>query len=69
MSACGAHEIHKRGVAGIQMGQAGYLIGAQGAAAAGMLGPAEHPGLEASSFLPLSSEASWTEAVMIRSIG
>jgi hypothetical protein len=28
------------------MGQVGDLIGAQGAAAAGMLGPAEHPGLE-----------------------
>src|SRR5262252_755818 len=30
------------------MGQVGDLIGAQGAAAAGMLGPAEHPGLEES---------------------
>src|ERR1700736_3157045 len=28
------------------MGQVGDLIGAQGAAAAGMLGPAEHPGFE-----------------------
>src|SRR2546425_6339356 len=28
------------------MGQVGDLIGAQGAAAAGVLGPAEHPGLE-----------------------
>src|ERR1700674_5442591 len=28
------------------MGQMGDLIGAQGAAAAGVLGPAEHPGLE-----------------------
>src|ERR1700684_2349963 len=28
------------------MGQVGDLIGAQGAAAAGGLGPAEHPGLE-----------------------
>src|SRR5579864_2698571 len=28
------------------MGQVGNLIGAQGAAAAGVLGPAEHPGLE-----------------------
>src|ERR1700681_4510978 len=28
------------------MGQVGGLIGAQGAAAAGVLGPAEHPGLE-----------------------
>src|SRR5271167_4123420 len=28
------------------MGQVGHLIGAQGAAAAGVLGPAEHPGLE-----------------------
>jgi hypothetical protein len=32
--------------AGVQMGQVGDLIGAQGAAAAGMLRPAEHPGLE-----------------------
>ncbi len=30
----------------VQMGQVGDLIGAQGAAAAGVLGPAEHPGLE-----------------------
>ena len=28
------------------MSQVGDLVGAQGAAAAGMLGPAEHPGLE-----------------------
>src|SRR3989454_11981551 len=28
------------------MGQVGHLIGAQGAAAAGVLRPAEHPGLE-----------------------
>src|SRR5215472_5511281 len=28
------------------MGQVGNLIGTQGAAAAGVLGPAEHPGLE-----------------------
>jgi hypothetical protein len=28
------------------MGQVGDLIGAQRAAAAGVLGPAEHPGLE-----------------------
>ncbi len=28
------------------MGQVGDLIGAEGAAAAGVLGPAEHPGLE-----------------------
>src|SRR6266568_2682929 len=34
------------GVSGVQMGQVGDLIGAQGAAAAGMLGPAEHPGFE-----------------------
>src|SRR5215813_10980683 len=40
--------IRERGVAGVQMGQVGDLIGAQGAAAAGMLGPAEHPGLEES---------------------
>src|SRR5262249_17334472 len=36
------------GVASVQMGQMGDLIGAQGAAAAGMLGPAKHPGLEES---------------------
>src|ERR1700722_4779313 len=28
------------------MGQVGHLIGAEGAAAAGVLGPAEYPGLE-----------------------
>src|SRR5580704_4952210 len=34
------------GVARVQMGQVRDLIGAQGAAAAGVLGPAEHSGLE-----------------------
>src|SRR6266481_2995264 len=43
MSACGARE---RGVAGVQMGEVGDLIGAQGAAAAGVLGPAMDAGLE-----------------------
>src|SRR6266496_1941896 len=33
-------------VASIQMGQVRHLIGAERAAAAGVLGPAEHPGLE-----------------------
>src|SRR2546425_5935008 len=46
MSACGARGVRERGVASIQMGQVGDLIGAQGAAAAGVLGPAEHSGLE-----------------------
>ena len=41
-----ARGVGERGVAGVQMGQVGDLIGAQGAAAAGVLGPAEHPGLE-----------------------
>src|SRR5947209_585275 len=36
----------ERGVAGVQMREVGHLVGAQGAAAAGVLGPAEHPGLE-----------------------
>src|SRR5579871_3855918 len=36
----------ERGVACIQMGQMGDLIGAQGAATARMIGPAEHPRLE-----------------------
>jgi hypothetical protein len=39
-----ARGISERGVSGIQVGQMGDLIGAQGAAAAPMLGPAEHPG-------------------------
>ena len=34
------------GVADVQMGEVGDLIGPKGAAAAGMFGPAEHPGLE-----------------------
>jgi hypothetical protein len=41
--------VGESGVASVQMGQVGDLIGAQGAAAAGVLGPAEYPGLEASS--------------------
>src|SRR5882762_7881379 len=41
-----ARGVGEGGVAGVQMGQVGDLIGAQGAAAAGVLGPAEHPGLE-----------------------
>ena len=46
MSFCGTRGVGERGVAGVQMGEVGNLIGAQGAAAAGMLGPAKHPGLE-----------------------
>jgi hypothetical protein len=34
------------GVAGIQVGEVGDLIGPKGAAAAGMFGPAENPGFE-----------------------
>src|SRR5712671_7638124 len=34
------------GVAGVQMGEVGHLVGTEGAAPAGMLGPAEHAGLE-----------------------
>src|SRR6266478_9981913 len=41
-----ARGVRERGGAGVQMCQVGDLIGAQGAAAAGVLGPAEHPGLE-----------------------
>ena len=41
-----ARGVCERGVAGVQMSQVADLIGAQGAAAAGMLGPAEHAGLE-----------------------
>jgi len=41
-----ARGVGERSIAGIQMGQVGDLIRAQGAAAAGVLGPAEHPGLE-----------------------
>ena len=36
----------KRGVAGVQMGEVGDLVGPQGAAAAGMIGPTEDAGLE-----------------------
>src|SRR5262249_32388063 len=38
--------VDEGGVASVQMGQVRDLICAQGAAAAGMLGPAEHPGFE-----------------------
>ena len=41
-----ARGVREGGVAGVQMGQVGDLIGPQGAAAAGVVGPAEHPGLE-----------------------
>ncbi len=33
-------------VAGVQVGEVGDLVGPQGAAAAGVVGPAEHAGLE-----------------------
>src|SRR5215467_5011572 len=39
-------DVREARVAGVQMGQMRHLIGAQGTAAAGVLGPAEHPGLE-----------------------
>jgi len=42
MSACGAREAH----ASVQMRQMRDLIGAQGAAAVGVIGPAEYPRLE-----------------------
>src|SRR5262249_30161840 len=41
-----ARGVRERGVAGVQMGQMGDLIGAEGASAAGMFGPAEHSGLK-----------------------
>src|SRR5450631_1381783 len=41
-----ARGVGERGVAGVQMGQVCDLIRAQGATAAGVLGPAENPGLE-----------------------
>src|SRR5262249_1608387 len=41
-----ARSVGESGVAGVQMGQVGDLIGAQGATAACVLGPAEPPGLE-----------------------
>src|ERR1039457_5336318 len=41
-----ARGVGELSIAGIQMGHVGDLIGAQGAAAAGVLGPAKHPGLE-----------------------
>src|SRR5712692_10565199 len=41
-----ARGVGQGGVAGVQMGEIGNLVSAQGAAAAGVVGPAEHPGLE-----------------------
>ena len=47
MSACDAREAKTRGgVAGVQMGEVGDLVGIEGAAAAGVVGPAEHSRLE-----------------------
>jgi hypothetical protein len=45
MSFCGAREAYA-GVAGVQMSEVGDLVGTEGAAAAGMLSPAEYAGLE-----------------------
>ena len=46
MSACGARETKtRRRVAGVEMGRVGDLVGDHRAAAAGMVGPAEHAGL------------------------
>src|ERR1700678_1157882 len=42
----GAGGEHKGGVAGVQMSEVGDLVGQHGAAPAGMLRPAENPGLE-----------------------
>src|ERR1035438_2767101 len=39
-------DVRERGVAGVQMGEVSDLIGSQGAAATGMLGPAEYTRLE-----------------------
>ena len=41
-----ARGVDEGGVAGVEMGEVGDLIGAKRAAAAGMLRPAEHAGLE-----------------------
>ena len=41
-----ARSVREGGVAGVQVGEVGDLVGSQRAAAAGMLGPAEHAGLE-----------------------
>src|SRR5258708_38266060 len=41
-----ARGVSEGGVASVQMREVGYLVGAQRAAAAGMLGPAEDAGLE-----------------------
>ena len=46
MSVCGAREEHERGVAGVQVGDVGDLVGHHGAADAGMLGPPGHAGFE-----------------------
>ena len=41
-----ARGVGESGVAGVQMGEVGDLVGTEGAAAAGMVGPAEHAGFE-----------------------
>ena len=47
MSGCGAARGEgESGVAGVQMGDVGDLVGDQGAAGAGMIGPAVHAGFE-----------------------
>src|SRR5215510_10487861 len=46
MSFCGAREAYARVVSSVQMSQLADLIGAQRAAAARVLGPAEHSGLK-----------------------
>src|SRR5215472_4857481 len=48
MSFCGARGVRERGVAGVQMGEVRDLIGTERAAAAGVLGPAEHARLKES---------------------
>jgi len=46
VACCAREALGESGVAGVQMGHVRDLIGAQGAAAAGVLGPAEHSGFE-----------------------
>src|SRR5580704_15440130 len=46
MSACGARDVGEGGVACVQMGKVGDLIGAKRAAAAGVIRPAEYTGFE-----------------------
>ena len=41
-----ARGVGERGVAGVEMGEMGDLVGSEGAAAAGMVGPAEDAGFE-----------------------